>query len=116
MLEPRRLLAVAVSSGDQDGVDLVGTDASVGPDGVQDLHLHLTGLDRSSNAAAVIVQGTPGEVWAAGTPVFERLNGTDFSGAANSEFFPDPNDRTQGDLYVNPSLRSNLGPDDAPLG
>ena len=34
MLEPRRLLTVAVSSGVQDGVDLVETDASVGPDGV----------------------------------------------------------------------------------
>ena len=42
LLESRRLLTAVVTSLGQDGHDIVGPDASPGPDGIQDLHLSLT--------------------------------------------------------------------------
>jgi hypothetical protein len=47
-LESRRLLTVTVGWDGQDGTDLVGPNTSVGPDGVQDIHLHLSGRPETS--------------------------------------------------------------------
>ncbi len=49
-LETRRLLSAAVTCLGQDGQDLVGPDASQGPDGIQDLHLQLSDLAAADRA------------------------------------------------------------------
>jgi hypothetical protein len=108
-LESRRLLTVTVTWDGQDGVDLVGLDAAVGPDGMQDIHLHLTALT-GDTPLSILVQGPPGFEWA---------HGPNLTGAANAEFFFPPNqpvDRSQGDLYLNPTIRSNLDQNGNPLG
>ncbi|HEY2159225.1 MAG TPA: hypothetical protein VGH33_26595, partial [Isosphaeraceae bacterium] len=104
-LESRRLLAVAVTSLGQDGVDLVGTGASPGPDGVQDLHLHLSGLTGGA-IGSIVVQGPAGFQWA---------YGTNPGGAADAEFFATGNGQ-QGGLYLNPVVRSDLDANGNPLG
>ncbi len=97
-------MAVAVTSLGQDGVDLVGTGASPGPDGVQDLHLRLGGLTGGA-IASIVVQGPAG---------FEWVYGANPEGAADAEFFA-PGDG-QGDLYLNPVVRSDLDASGNPLG
>ncbi len=99
------MLAVAVTSLGQDGVDVVGTGASPGPDGVQDLHLHLSGLTGGA-IASIVVQGPAG---------FEWVYGANPEGAADAEFFASSNGQ-QGDLYLNPVVRSDLGASGNPLG
>lgn len=94
-----------MSSLGQDGVDLVGPDASAGPDGVQDVHLHLAGLSGGA-IGSITVRGPSGFEWA---------SGSNPDGAANAEFFPSA-DGTQGDLYLNPVVRSNLDAGGNPLG
>jgi hypothetical protein len=98
-LESRRLLTVAVTWKGQDGVDLVGTDASVGPDGLQDIHVQLSQL--TGTPRSILVQGPKGFQWA---------YGPNLTGAANAEFF------APGDLYLNPRIRSNLDQNGSPLG
>ena len=99
-LESRRLLTVAVTWIGQDGVDLVGTDASVGPDGVQDIHVQLSQLT-GGTPRSILVQGPKGFQWA---------YGPNLTGAANAEFF------APGDFYLNPTIRSNLDQNGNPLG
>lgn len=83
-LEGRRLPAVVVTS--------------IGQDGVQDLHLRLAGLTGGA-IGSIVVRGPSGFEWAYGaTP----------DGAANAEFFASGDGR-QGDLYLNPVVRSDLG-------
>ena len=86
-LETRRLLALSVSLG-TNIVDIVGQDASPGPDGTEDIDLHLENLNiNASGISAILIQGPSGFRWAYGTPgvddVNETLNGVDFSGAAS---------------------------------
>jgi hypothetical protein len=90
----------------QDGHDLVGPDAAQGPDGIQDLHLQLSGL---AGAVSQIVIDSPGG--------FEWATEPDPLGAALAEFFP-ASSPGQGDLYINPQVRSDLGPSGSslPLG
>ncbi|MBV8230004.1 MAG: hypothetical protein JO329_08475 [Planctomycetaceae bacterium] len=102
-------MTVAVTWIGQDGVDLVGTDASVGPDGVQDIHVQLSQLT-GGTPRSILVQGPKGFQWA---------YGPNLTGAANAEFFFPPNqpaDRSQGDLYLNPTIRSDLDQNGNPLG
>ena len=89
----------------QDGVDLVGTGASPGPDGVQDLHLHLSGLTGRA-IGSIVVRGPAGFEWA---------YGANPDGAADAEFFATGNGQ-QGDLYLNPVVRSDLDANGNPLG
>jgi hypothetical protein len=96
-LEPRRLLANVTSLG-QAGVDLVGPDASQGPDGIQDLHLRMTAL--AGAVEQITVQAPGGFAWA---------TGPDASGAALAEYFPSST-AGSGDLYLNPQVRSDLPP------
>ncbi len=105
-LESRRLLTVTVQWIGQDGTDLVGPNTSVGPDGVQDIHLHLTGLTTSGNPTiqSIVITSPCGFEW-------EYNNGDLPSGWANAEFFypaSDPSDESEGDLYINPIVDSNL--------
>ena len=94
-LESRTLLASVTSLG-QDGVDLVGPDASQGSDGIEDLHLSLSGL--AGTVEQIAVQAPGGFEWA---------TAPDPTGAAFAEYFPSstPGD---GDLYMNPQIRSDL--------
>jgi hypothetical protein len=102
-LESRRLLAVLVTDLGQDGHDLVGADASQGPDGIQDLHLHLSGLPA---AVAGIDITAPGG--------FEWATEPDPAGAALAEYFPSASPG-QGDLFLNPEIRSDRAPAGGPL-
>ncbi len=97
-LEPRRLLTAQVVSLGQDGHDLVGPDASQGPDGIQDLHLQLT--DLGGSVASIAIQAPGGFEWA---------TEPDPAGAALAEFFP-ASAGGQGDLYINPQVKSDLPP------
>jgi hypothetical protein len=94
-LELRSLLTSVTCLG-QDGVDLVGPDASQGPDGIQDLHLRVTGL---TDAVGQIVIQAPGG--------FEWATAPDPTGAALAEYFPSTTPGA-GDLYLNPQIRSDL--------
>ena len=102
-LEARHLLTAVVTCLGQDGQDLVGPDASQGPDGVQDLHLHLAGL--SAAVTQIVIQAPGGFEWA---------TMPDPTGAALAEFFPSSSPG-QGDLYINPEVRSNLASPGASL-
>jgi hypothetical protein len=89
------LTAVVTCLG-QDGQDLVGPDASQGPDGIQDLHFLLSGL--AAPVAQIVVQGSGGFEWA---------TQPDPTGAALAEYFPSST-FGQGDLYINPQVKSEL--------
>ncbi len=104
-LECRTLLASVVVLG-QDGVDLVGPDASQGPDGIQDLHLSLSGLTGTVESVAVQAPGG-----------FEWATAPDSTGAAFAEYFASSSPGS-GDLYLSPQVRSDLaGPGGTlPLG
>src|SRR5262249_13519554 len=77
VLESRRLLTAVVTSLGQDGTDLVGPNASQGPDGIQDLHLQLS--DLSGTVASVSVTAPGGFAWA---------TEPDVTAAALAEYFP----------------------------
>ncbi|HEX3449701.1 MAG TPA: hypothetical protein VHS97_15710, partial [Isosphaeraceae bacterium] len=105
-LEHRSLLTAVVTSLGQDGHDLVGPDASQGSDGIQDIHIQISGLAASVNQ--IVVQGPAGFEWAtAPNP----------SGNALAEYFPSST-AGQGDLYINPQVKSDLPPTGStlPLG
>jgi len=102
-LESRRLLTVTMTCLGQDGQDLVGPDASQGPDGIQDLHLQLSGL---AGAVNQIVVESPGG--------FEWATEPDPTGAALAEYFPSSSPG-QGDLYINPQVKSDLTASGGPL-
>jgi hypothetical protein len=97
-LEPRTLLTTVTCPGqDSPARDFVGLDASQGSDGIQDLHLLLSGLQDFVDH--IVVQSAGGFRWET------RPNPT---GSALAEFLPD---LAQGpDLYINPEIRSNLPP------
>jgi hypothetical protein len=97
-LEIRQLLTANVTCIGQDGQDLVGPNASQGPDGIQDLHLQIANL---TAAVAQIVVQTPGG--------FEWATEPDPTGAALAEFFPSTSPG-QGDLYISPEVKSDLPP------
>ncbi len=102
-LEPRRLLTVGVNPSWQTGVDLVGPTVSVGPDGIQDIDLRLSGI-QNYLIYSIRVQGPSGFEWEYRNAHYDP-NHPD--GWANAEYFPESNP-TQGDLYINPSVDSNL--------
>ena len=80
----------------QDGHDLVGPDASQGPDGIQDLHFQLSGL--AGAVSQISIQGPAGFEWETEPAP---------AGAALAEFFPSST-ASQGDLYINPQVKSDL--------
>jgi hypothetical protein len=81
----------------QDGHDLTGPGASVGPDGLQDVHLALTGLAANVPITAATIVGPGGETWAFG------LNPT---GDPDAELVRSASDPTRGDFYFSP--KTNL--------
>jgi hypothetical protein len=74
----------------------VGPDASQGPDGIQDLHFHIAGL--AAAVAQLDIQGPAGFEWA---------TAPDPTGAALAEYFP-ASSPGQGDLYINPRVKSDV--------
>src|SRR5579871_3500160 len=98
LLEARCLLSAVVTCLGQDGQDLVGPDASQGPDGIQDLHLHLSGL--AAAVAGISIQAPGGFEWA---------TEPDPTGAALAEYFPSST-AGQGDLYLSPQVQGDLPP------
>src|SRR5580658_5081923 len=95
-LENRNLLTAVVTCLGQDGTDLVGPDASQGPDGIQDLHLRLTNI--TGPMASIVIQAPGGFEWA---------TAPDPTGAPLAEYFASST-AGQGDLYINPQVKSDL--------
>lgn len=94
-LEYRLTLSATVTSLGQDGHDLVGPNASPGSDGIQDLHLQLSGL---AGPVSQITVTAPGG--------FEWQTAPDQTGAALAEYFPSTTSG-QGDLFINPEVNSH---------
>jgi hypothetical protein len=105
-LESRSLLAVVVTFAGQNGQDLVGPDASQGSDGIQDLDLHLSNLPAPVSRIAIQAPGG-----------FEWATAPDANGAALAEYFAS-SAAGQGDVYINPQVKSDLPPSGGtlPLG
>jgi hypothetical protein len=78
----------------QDGQDWTGTGAAVGPDGLQDVHIHLSGLAAGVAVKAIRIEGPAGARWEQGTN--PKL-------LSNAELVRDPKDPSQGELYLQPS-------------
>ncbi len=95
-LENRVTLSATVTSLGQDGHDLVGPDASQGSDGIQDLHLQVSGL-----------AGSVGQITVTAPGGFQWQTAPDQTGAALAEYFPSTNPG-QGDLFINPQVKSDL--------
>ncbi|MHB1557914.1 MAG: right-handed parallel beta-helix repeat-containing protein [Isosphaeraceae bacterium] len=77
----------------QDRQDFTGVGPSVGPDGLQDAHIHLTGLDDKRTIKAIRIEGLGGR-WEYG------LNPRALD---NAEFVKDARDPHQGDLFFQPT-------------
>ena len=77
----------------QDGHDRVGPDASVGPDGIQDVRIRLIGVSTKLPAKAMRVDGQGGLKWESGANP-ELLT--------SAEFWPDPMKPGEGDLFIQP--------------
>lgn len=105
-LESRRLLSAVVTCLGQDGHDIVGPDASQGPDGIQDLHVRLTNLPGAVTQIAIRAPGG-----------FQWRTMPDPTGAALAEYFPSAT-AGQGDVYISPRVESDQPPQGGslPLG
>jgi hypothetical protein len=74
----------------QDGQDWTGSGPAVGPDGLQDIHVHLSGLAAGVAIKAIRIEGPAGARWEQGTN--PKL-------LSNAEMVRDPKDASQGELY-----------------
>jgi hypothetical protein len=74
----------------QDRHDRVGAGPSVGPDGIQDARIHLTGISRRVQLNQIRIEGGAGTKWETG------LNPQLLSSA---EYWPDPKKPGEGDLF-----------------
>ncbi len=77
----------------QDRQDRVGPGASVGPDGLQDARIHLSGVSTKVPVKAMRVEGTGGAKWESGANP-DLL--------PNAEYWPDPKKPGEGDLFLQP--------------
>jgi len=82
----------------QDGADWTGAGPSVGPDGLQDVHIHLSKLAAKLAVKAVRAQGPAGARWEQGTNL--RLS-------SNAELVRDAHDPSQAELYFQPDRDLN---------
>ena len=85
--------AVAAHWIGQDGQDWAAKGPSVGPDGLQDVRIHLTRLSAGVPVKAIRIEGPAGARWEYGTN--PKL-------LSNAELVRDPKDQSQGDLFVQP--------------
>jgi hypothetical protein len=77
----------------QDGQDWAGRGPSVGPDGLQDVRIHLTGISAKVTVKSICIEGPAGTRWEFG--VNPKLLG-------NAELVRGGKDLSQGDLFVQP--------------
>jgi hypothetical protein len=77
----------------QDRKDRVATGPAVGPDGLQDARIRLSGISKRIPVKAMRIDGPSGLKWESG-PNRQRLS--------NAEFWPDPKNPTEGDLFFQP--------------
>jgi hypothetical protein len=82
----------------QDGQDLTGPGPSVGPDGLQDVHIRLSGLTAKAAVKAIRVEGPGAMRWESGNN--PRL-------FANAELVRDAKNPSLGDLYFQPDRDLN---------
>ncbi len=82
----------------QDGQDWTGPGPCVGPDGLQDVRIHLTKLSARSPVRAIRIECSSGSRWEFGTN--PKLLG-------NAELVRDEKDRTEADLYFQPDCDTN---------
>src|SRR4051794_31406580 len=75
----------------QDRQDRVGSGPSVGPDGLQDVRIRLTGVSSKVQVKAIRVEGTGGTKWESGANP-ELL--------PTAEYWPDPRKPGEGDLFL----------------
>ena len=106
ILESRRMLAFSVTGASQDGMDIVGPNASPGPDGIQDLDLKLAGLSASYAVNYITVAPSGGVV----TGSYPWETAPDTNGYSLAEFFQTPTNQTTGDLYINPQVNAVAAP------
>ena len=94
---PRTALAARVGDVSRPGRSGPGRPGRLaGPDGIQDLHLRVTGL--SDTVGQIVIQAPGGFEWA---------TAPDPTGAALAEYFPSTSPGA-GDLYLNPQIKSDL--------
>jgi hypothetical protein len=84
----------------QDRHDRTGTGPSVGPDGFQDVRIHLSRLSPKVAAKTVRIEGPSGARWEFGTN--PKL-------LPNAELVRDPKDPSQGDLFFQPAQNLSSG-------
>ena len=77
----------------QDRQDRVGAGPSVGPDGVQDARIRLSGVSTKVPVKAMRIEGPGGAKWESGANP-ELL--------PNAEYWPDPKKPGEGDLFFQP--------------
>ncbi len=77
----------------QDGQDWTGPGPSVGPDGLQDVHIQLTGLAAKVGVKAIRIEGPGSSRWEFGKN--PTLN-------SNAEFVRDAKNQARGELYFQP--------------
>lgn len=87
------LNSLQVTWAGQDGDDLTGLGAAVGPDGIQDVHLSLANLDPNATIASVLVDGISGRSWRFG------LN---HEVDSNAELVRSDTDPARAELYFSP--------------
>jgi hypothetical protein len=90
--------SLSVDSATQDGNDLVGTGPNVGPDGFQDLVLHLSGLSPNVAVQSLVVSNSTGPAW---------TYGANPTGLNNAELVVDRGDASQANLYLQPTRDLN---------
>ena len=78
----------------QDGSDYTGFGSAVGPDGIQDVHLAISGLHPAIEISSLTIDLTGGPSWQFG------LNP---KGLGNAELVRQRADPTRGDLYFQPT-------------
>lgn len=82
----------------QDGFDAVGAGPQVGPDGLMDVRLRLSGVSQKIPIRAIRIDGPSGQTWESG--VNPRL-------FPLVEFWKDPQAPGQGDLFFQPAADLN---------
>jgi hypothetical protein len=114
LLESRRLLSFLVTSYGQGApqYDLAGPDASQGNGGIVNIHLALSGLSHA-DWSYITVQGPTGFKWEGAPNPNSPADPAGYSSAngyAFAEWIPNSANPENGDLFIDPEVRSDLPP------
>lgn len=77
----------------QDGSDWTSTGPGVGPDGLQDVRVRVSGLSTNSDARSLLIEDDAGTRWEFGV---------NLKGRHNAELILDPENRSEGNLHFQP--------------